>query len=265
MQCGFTQIGLMLNIIPIPALKDNYIWLLHDGRHAAAVDPSEAAPVLAYLRHHGLSLSAILCTHHHGDHVGGIAELCEVYNVPVYGPGEERIPGITRPLAGGDVVDLPELGLKLDVLDIRGHTRGHIAYLQPGGVFCGDTLFGCGCGRLFEGTMEQLHNSLQRLAELPDDTHVYCAHEYTEANIRFALACEPGNERLRQRQADTRSLRAAGQPSLPSTIALEKATNPFLRCTQPEVIHAAQQSGGAIGTSELAVFSALRNWKNHFS
>jgi hydroxyacylglutathione hydrolase len=186
----------------------------------------------------------------------------------VYGPRQENIPGVTVPLAEGDTVKIPELGLKLDVIDVRGHTRGHIAYLlsgSPGSVFCGDTLFGCGCGRLFEGTMEQLHHSLQRLAALPGDTRVYCAHEYTEANIRFALACEPGNEPLQQRAADTHALRTAGKPSLPSTIDLEKATNPFLRCTEPEVIRAAQQSGHAAESSEFEVFGALRNWKNHFS
>ncbi|MBI1175268.1 MAG: hydroxyacylglutathione hydrolase [Sideroxydans sp.] len=259
----------MLNIIPIPAFTDNYIWLLHNRRHAVAVDPGETAPVLAFLQQHGLALSAILCTHHHGDHIGGIAGLCEVYNVPVYGPREENIAGVTAPLADGDQVELPEFGIRLDVLDIRGHTRGHIAYLLPGNptsIFCGDTLFGCGCGRLFEGTMEQLFNALQRLAQLPDDTRVYCAHEYTAANIRFALACEPGNARLRQREAETRALRAAGQPTLPTSIALEKATNPFLRCSEPEVIHAARQSSGStLEDSEFAVFSALRSWKNHFS
>jgi hydroxyacylglutathione hydrolase len=255
----------MLDIYPIPAFTDNYIWLLHNGRHAVAVDPGEAAPVLAYLEQYNLDLSAILCTHHHGDHVGGIAELCKVYNVPVYGPREEHISGVTVPLAEGDRISLPEPDLKFDVIDIRGHTRGHIGYLLPGSVFCGDTLFGCGCGRLFEGTMEQLYHSLQRLAGLPGNTRVYCAHEYTEANIRFALACEPGNERLKQRAADTHALRATGIPSLPSTIALEKATNPFLRCNQPEVILAAQQFGHATESSEFAVFSALRNWKNNFS
>lgn len=258
----------MLDIIPVPAFTDNYIWLLHDGRHAVAVDPGEAAPVITALERHGLALSAILCTHHHGDHIGGVAELRGLYNVPVYGPRLENIPGVTHPLAEGDKVSLTEPALELGVIDIRGHTRGHIGYLLPGNpasVFCGDTLFGCGCGRLFEGTMQELHTALQRLAQLPDDTRVYCAHEYTAANIRFALACEPGNERIRQREADTRALRAAGKPSLPSTIGLEKATNPFLRCTEAEVIHAAQQSGGAAKTSEFAVFSALRNWKNRFS
>ncbi len=256
----------MLDIIPIPALRDNYIWTLHNGQHAVVVDPGEAAPVLSWLGARQITLTAILCTHHHGDHTGGISELLEVYNVPVYAPHSESIPGTTRPLIEGDIVNLPELGISLKVLDIRGHTRGHIAYLLPGntGIFCGDTLFGCGCGRIFEGTAEQLHRALLRLAALPDDTQVYCAHEYTEANIRFALVCDPDNVRLKQRAAATRSLRAANQPTLPSTIGLEKATNPFLRCSEPAIMRAAHQSGNFADSSELAVFTALRSWKDQF-
>jgi len=260
----------MPDIFPIPALRDNYIWALHNRQRAVVVDPGEAAPVLSWLQAQQLSLAAILCTHHHGDHIGGIAELAEVYNVPVYAPRAENIPGTTHPLAEGDSVHLPELGVALKVLDIRGHTRGHIAYLNlenPGGdnyVFCGDTLFGCGCGRLFEGTAEQLYHALQRLAALPDNTRVYCAHEYTEANIRFALACEPGNARLQQRAVEARALRAAGNPTLPSTLALEKATNPFLRCGEAEIISAARQQGCS-ENSALAVFTALRSWKDHFT
>ncbi len=255
----------MFDIVPIPALRDNYIWAIHARKHAVIVDPGEAEPVMRFLRTRNLGLAAILCTHHHGDHTAGIAELCEVYNVPVYGPRAESIPGTTHPVAEGDTVDLPEAGIRLSVLDIRGHTRGHVAYLGEGNVFCGDTLFGCGCGRLFEGTAEQLFLALQRLAHLPDTTRVYCAHEYTEANIRFALACEPGNPRLQQRAAEARAMRAAGVPTLPSTIALEKATNPFLRCTQPEIVGAARQFGGAAASDELSVFAALREWKNHFA
>ncbi len=254
----------MFDITPIPALRDNYIWALHNGRHAAVVDPGEAAPALAWLKARKLELAAILCTHHHGDHTGGIAELCEVYNVPVYAPHAEAIPGTTRPLAGGDQVMLPELDAFLEVLDIRGHTRGHLAYLGKGFVFCGDTLFGCGCGRLFEGTMAELHGALQRLAALPGDTRVYCAHEYTEANIRFALACEPENARLLARAAEVHALREADKPTLPTTIAVEKATNPFLRCTEPAVIAAAARATGMPVADELAVFTALRAWINHF-
>jgi hydroxyacylglutathione hydrolase len=254
----------MFNIVPIPALRDNYIWALHNDRHAVIVDPAEAAPVLSFLKMRNVKLAAILCTHHHNDHTGGIAELLEVYNVPVYAPRAENIFGATHPVEGGDTVQLPELGVSLEVLDVRGHTRGHIAYYGQGSVFCGDTLFGCGCGRLFEGTAAQLFDSLQRLAQLPDDTKVCCAHEYTETNIRFALACEPDNPRLRKRAAETRTQRASGMPTVPSTIALEKATNPFLRCKEEEIIHSAQQFSGSGESSELAIFTALRKWKDHF-
>lgn len=255
----------MLQIDPIPAFDDNYIWTLYGERHAVVVDPGEAAPVLAWLNARQRVLSGILCTHHHGDHVGGIAELCAVYNVPVYAPRAENIAGTTNPVAEGDSVTLPELDVTLGVMDIRGHTRGHVGYLGEGYVFCGDTLFGCGCGRLFEGSMNELHHALQRLAALPDDTRVYCAHEYTESNIRFALVCEPDNASLQQRADETHALRATGRPSVPSTIALEKATNPFLRCAEPAVIRAAQTHGEvAESGGELAVFSALRRWKDHF-
>lgn len=258
----------MLNIIPIPAFKDNYIWMLHNQRHAVAVDPGDAMPVRAWLDAHGIKLAAILCTHHHSDHSGGICELVEVYNVPAYGPRHENIPCIGHAVGEGDIVHIKELDTMLDVLDIPGHTRGHVAYqfsvLGVYGLFCGDTLFGCGCGRIFDGTPAQMMHSLQRLAHLPDNTQVYCAHEYTEANIRFALACEPGNAKLKQRAADARALCADGQPTLPSTIGLEKATNPFLRCSQPEIVRAAQDNGLALPCYELDVFAALREWKNHF-
>ncbi len=266
----------MLTIIPIPALKDNYIWTLHDQQHAVVVDPGDAAPVRAYLDAHQLKLTAILCTHHHNDHTGGVGELVELYNVPVYGPRQETIPRISHALAEGDVVELPQLHIKLNVLDIPGHTRGHIAFLIPGntgilgnmggagGVFCGDTLFGCGCGRIFEGTAAQLFQSLQKLTRLADDTLVYCGHEYTEANIRFALACEPDNTRLKQRQTEAQALRAAGRPTLPSTIALEKATNPFLRCTEPDIIATALRMTNINQADETSIFTALRGWKDHF-
>ena len=256
----------MLNIIPIPAFKDNYIWTLHDRQHAVVVDPGDAAPVRAWLDAQQLKLAAILCTHHHNDHVGGICDLAQLYNVPVYGPRHENIPCLNHAVGEGDMVKIAELDMQLNVLDIPGHTRGHVAYLIEGAVFCGDTLFGCGCGRLFEGTAAQLHHSLQRLSQLPDDTRLYCAHEYTEANIGFALACEPGNARLKQRQADTHTLRAAGQPTLPSTIALEKATNPFLRCNEPEIIRSVERHIGnkLAPSNEVAVFTALREWKNTF-
>ena len=254
----------MLTILPIPALKDNYIWILHNRQHAVVVDPGDATPVRAYLNAHELLLTAILCTHHHHDHTGGISELVQVYNVPVYGPQHENVPCISRRLGEGEALELAELNIRLEVIDIPGHTRGHIGFVGAGGVFCGDTLFGCGCGKLFEGTAEQLLTALQRLAKLPDDTQVYCGHEYTEANIRFALVCEPANKNLQLRQTATLALRTAGHPSLPSTIALEKATNPFLRCTELDVIASVQRMSPTQQTDEISIFTALRAWKDSF-
>ena len=253
----------MFNIVAIPALRDNYIWAIRKDQYAAVVDPGEAAPVLAFLDAHGLQLNAILCTHRHADHTGGIAELREVYNVPVYGRCHPGNPFISHDLHEGDRLRLDAFGLIFDILEIPGHLDDHLAFVAPGVLFCGDVLFGAGCGRNFEGTLAQLFHSLQRLASLPDDTRVYCAHEYTAANLRFALACEPGNPAVQQRIAEVGRLRSANLPTLPSSIALEKATNPFLRCTQPELIRTLQQRGLA-DTNELSVFTALREWRNHF-
>jgi hydroxyacylglutathione hydrolase len=253
----------MFKITAVPALQDNYIWVIHNDLHAAAVDPGEAAPVLAFLDAHGLQLEAILCTHRHADHIGGIAELRGVYNVPVHGRRHPGNPHITRDLHEGDRLRLDTFGIVFDILEIPGHLDDHIAFIAPQTLFCGDVMFGGGCGRNFEGTLAQLHHSLQRLAALPDDTRVYTAHEYTAANLRFALACEPDNPDIRQRIAETRLLRAASLPTLPSTIAQEKATNPFLRCAQPEIIQTLQRRG-LTDTSELAVFTALREWRDHF-
>jgi hydroxyacylglutathione hydrolase len=261
----------MINITPIPAFNDNYIWALHDAESAVLVDPGDASPARAWLEERALKLTAILCTHHHRDHVGGICQLEQLYNAPVYGPQHEIIPCLNHALGEGMRVEIAEPHMRLEVLDIFGHTRGHIAYLMsdPHGadaLFCGDTLFGCGCGRLFEGTAAQLYGSLQRLARLPDDTQVYCAHEYTEANIRFALVCEPGNAALRQRQSDAAATRARGLPTLPSSIALELATNPFLRCDQPEIIHSVEQHIGhkLVPSDQQTTFAALREWRNGF-
>jgi hydroxyacylglutathione hydrolase len=258
----------MFEITAIPALQDNYIWAIHDDRHAAVVDPGESGPVLAFLKTRSLRLDAILCTHRHADHIGGIAKLREVYNVPVYGRRHPKNPHITGDLREGGQLKLAAPGIEFDIIDIPGHLDDHIAFIAPDILFCGDVLFGAGCGRNFEGTLAQLHHSLQRLAQLPDSTRAYCAHEYTAANLRFALACEPDNPALHQRIAATQQLRAANLPTLPSTIALEKATNPFLRCTQPEIIRTLQQRGlidtTELGVSELGVFTALREWKNRF-
>lgn len=253
----------MFKITAVPALRDNYIWVIHNHRHAVALDPGEAAPLLAFLTEHGLQLEAILCTHRHTDHTGGIAKLREVYNVPAYGRRHPGNPHITDDLREGGRLELDIFGIAFDILEIPGHTDDHIAFAAPGLLFCGDVLFGAGCGRNFEGTLAQLHHSLQRLAQLPDATGVYCAHEYTAANLRFALACEPGNAAIQQRIAEVERQHAANQPSLPSSIALEKATNPFLRCTQPELIRTLQRRGLA-DTSEIGVFTALREWRNNF-
>jgi hydroxyacylglutathione hydrolase len=250
-------------IAAIPALKDNYIWAIHDDHRVAVVDPGEAAPVLAFLKARGLQLDSILCTHRHNDHIGGIAKLREVYNVPVYGRRHPDNPHITHDLREGGQLKLDAFGILFDVIEIPGHLDDHIAFIAPDTLFCGDVLFGAGCGRNFEGTPAQLHHSLQRLAQLPDSTRVYCAHEYTAANLRFALACEPDNVAIQQRFAATQQLRATNQITLPSTIALEKATNSFLRCTQPEIIHTLLHRG-LTDTTELGVFTALREWRNHF-
>ena len=253
----------MFDIIRIPAFKDNYIWLLRKGTSAVVVDPGDASPVLEVLEREGLILTAILITHHHADHQGGVARLLAHFRVEVFGPATESITGLTRPLCGGVTICLESLAAEFNVIAVPGHTRGHIAYYGSGCLFCGDTLFTAGCGRLFEGSPVQMHDSLTQLAALPDQTAVYCAHEYTEANLRFALAIEPGNKHLQQRIGDVAAARANGLATVPSTIALEKATNPFLRCSEPEVIAAAQKkSAHARGTVE--VFSALREWKNNF-
>ena len=255
-----------MKLLPLPAFTDNYIWMLHDGRQAIVVDPGEAAPVEQALHRWGLTLQAILVTHHHADHVGGVDALRAATGAQVFGPARERIPEPLVRLAQGDTVEV--LGLRFSVLDVPGHTAGHIAFFAPdapGGplLFCGDTLFGAGCGRLFEGTPAQMHASLARLAALPDDTKVYCAHEYTEANLRFAVAVEPGNAALRARVERVAALCAAGLPSVPSTLGEEMATNPFLRCTEPDVI-AAAQAHGAVDASPVAIFAAIRGWRNNF-
>ncbi len=259
----------------VPALVDNYIWLLHAGpeaRQALAVDPGEAEPLEQALDAQGLSLETILVTHHHGDHVGGIARLRQRWpGVRVVGPGAESIDGLTERVRGGDRV--MALGQAWRVLDVPGHTAGHVAYVLDAPsdgsapvLFCGDTLFAAGCGRLFEGTPAQMQASLALLAALPPSTRVCCTHEYTLDNLRFACSVEPDSAALRQRQADCLALRQQGRPTLPSTLAVEQATNPFLRWAEPGVIQAAMQRAPqpAAGTDPVAVFTALRAWKNVF-
>jgi hydroxyacylglutathione hydrolase len=252
----------MLEIVPVKAFKDNYIWTLRDGKHAAVVDPGDARPVIEYLTREKLELAAILATHHHADHVGGIPELLARGRVPVYGPRGEPIESLTRAVSEGDTVTIPELDLSFAVLDIPGHTRAHIAYYGAECLFCGDTLFACGCGRVFEGTPGQMYASLEKLRALPDSTKVYCGHEYTLANIGFARSVEPGNAALDAREARDRGLREAGKPTLPATLGEEKATNPFLRCLEPAVIESANKYLGARAADPVRVFAAIRDWKN---
>ncbi|MCC6657616.1 MAG: hydroxyacylglutathione hydrolase [Rhodocyclaceae bacterium] len=253
-----------MDIHALRAFEDNYIWLLREGRRIVAVDPGEAAPVLRYIDEQGVDLAAILLTHHHGDHCGGVAGLLQRQAVDVYGPAHEAIAGVSIAVGEGDIVELPGLPASFRVIDVPGHTRGHVAYYGQGALFCGDTLFGCGCGRLFEGTAQQMWASLCKLAALPPDTRVYCAHEYTLSNIRFALAVEPGNAALEARAASVAALRAADQPSVPSQLAMEMETNPFLRCSVEAVAGAASRRSGRPLSRGVEVFTALREWKNVF-
>ncbi len=256
-----------MNLVALPAFSDNYVWMLHDGVSALVVDPGDATPVQAALDAQGLALAGILVTHHHPDHVGGIAALRPRLQGPVFGPARETIPAPYTPVQAGSAVRL--LGLDFSVIEVPGHTAGHVAYWWAGDaaqaplLFCGDTLFSAGCGRLFEGTPAQMHASLSALAALPAATRVCCAHEYTEGNLRFAAAVEPDNAVVAAHIARCRALRAGGQPTLPSTLALELQINPFMRCAQPSVIAAAQAQGAA-NDSGPDVLGALREWKNRF-
>jgi hydroxyacylglutathione hydrolase len=256
-----------MKLIPLPAFSDNYIWLLHDGSQALVVDPGEAAPVFEALQREGLQLRSILVTHHHADHVGGVAELREATGAEVFGPAAEAMPEPIVRVAGGEVARA--LGLDFQVIDVPGHTAGHIAYYHPAidgapVLFCGDTLFSGGCGRLFEGTPAQMLDSLDRLAALPGDTRVCCAHEYTLSNLRFARAVEPGNAELIHYLAHCEALRADNRPTLPAKLAQERAINPFLRSREPAVVAAARARDADQSTSEAGVFAVLRQWKNEF-
>lgn len=253
-----------ITVTAIPAFSDNYIWLLSKGgSRCAVVDPGDAKPVLAELRKRGLVLDTILLTHHHADHTGGVQQLVAETGASVYGPPDKRIGGLTSSLADHEVLDLPAMGLTFQVMDVPGHTSSHIAFFGHGSLFCGDTLFSVGCGRMFEGTPEQMQVSLDRIAKLPPETRVFCAHEYTLSNCDFARAVEPGNTELARRASEVEAFRAAGRITLPSTLGEELAVNPFLRTREPDVVQAAQKrdSSAAPGASTFAV---IRAWKDGF-
>lgn len=253
-----------LNITAIPAFADNYIWLLTAGGSACAVvDPGDADPVLAVLANKGLDLQYILLTHHHPDHTGGVGELLRRFPAIVFGPDDPRIPYKQQICRQGDRVKLPELDAKFQVLEVPAHTSSHIAFFGEHSLFPGDTLFSIGCGRLFEGTAADMQQSLDKLAALPADTRVYCAHEYTQSNCAFALQVEPANAALVSRAAEVDRLRAAGQITLPSTLGDELAANPFLRTRQSGVLEAARKIDPKAmpGSSTMAV---IRAWKDRF-
>ena len=255
-----------MNLVALPAFTDNYLWMLHDGRHAIVVDPGDAAPVAQALDAHDLTLVGIVVTHHHGDHIDGINALRPRLQGPVWGPATERIPEPFLPMRDGDSVEL--LGTRFEVIDVPGHTAGHIAFFgQPAGeapiLFCGDTLFSGGCGRLFEGTAAQMHASLSRLAALPGDTRVCCAHEYTLSNLRFANAVEPDNIDLQHYTAQCQTLRAAGQATIPTTIGTERRINPFLR-SREESVRRSLLAINPVLKDDAEAFAVLREWKNRF-
>lgn len=258
----------MLTVYAIPALESNYFWLLQPSPDKPAVyilDPGDAQPVLHYLQHHQLQLAGVIITHHHWDHTGGINDLLAHFPVPVYGPDSPRIPQVTHQLSEGETLTLPDL--RLEVLAVPGHTLDHLAYVyqdtQPPKLFCGDTLFAGGCGRMFEGQPDQMLASLNKLAALPETTEVYCSHEYTLANLQFAINVEPDNADLQARLQQTQQLREQHLMTLPSTIALERRTNPFLRCHLPAIRTAAESYAKAPLASDAAVFATIRRWKDH--
>ena len=256
----------MLKITEVRAFADNYIWLVHaprDPQQVVAVDPGDAAPVTRALADHGLKLAGILMTHHHADHVGGVSELIRTHGVPAFGPATEKVPGEPTRLREGDVAAFAALGLSFEVLDIPGHTAGHIAYVGHDAVFCGDTLFSAGCGRLFEGTAEQMVVSLAKLAALPEDTQVYCAHEYTVANLKFSLAVEPENTEAAAHLGFCQAQRSRDEATVPSNIRRERNVNPFLRCHQQTVKQAAEDRAGR-RLNPTEVFAVIRQWKDAY-
>lgn len=254
------------HITPIASLKDNYIWAIinEKTRHVAIVDPGDALPVLDFLAKNQLKLAAILVTHHHWDHTNGIAGLLAENEVPVIGAAISHLTFLTDRVHDNENIHIDNIAQSFTALTIPGHTLDHVAFYAPGILFCGDTLFAAGCGRAFEGTPSQLFQSLQRMAALPENTNVFCAHEYTENNLRFAQTVEPANAAIKTRYAEVVTLRAKNLPTLPSMLKIEKVTNPFLRCEIPEVITAAEKYAGESLSNPAAVFAVLREWKNQF-
>lgn len=252
----------MLVIKSIPAFRDNYIWLIQNSdNRCAVVDPGDASPVLNYLRQHDLILETILITHHHADHTGGVTELQRHYpKINIVGPDNDPVAGLTHSVSGDEQFEL--FGTTFRVLDLPGHTLGHIGYVGDGKLFCGDVLFSAGCGRIFEGTAEQMFESLQKIAMLPDETEIFPAHEYTSNNITFALATEPGNEALLFYREKVNRLRTDDQPTLPTTLSQEKQINPFLRTEAPGIVRSV--ANRTADSSAIAIFTALRRWKDDF-
>ena len=256
-----------LNVRPVRAFSDNYIWLIDSPRaptQVVVVDPGDAAPVIAELQRSGASLAAILLTHHHPDHIGGVPDLLRHREVPVIGPDDTRIAQRTRTVHDGERCDLPDLGLTFQTLQVPGHTLSHIAFWGHGALFCGDTLFSAGCGRMFEGTPSQMNGSLNKLRNLPPNTRVFCGHEYTAANLRFALTVDPSNGAALEYLDRVAQVRASGDPTLPSTMELENRVNPFLRCDDPIIATAAAAHAGKSLKDAAEVFGVLRAWKDQF-
>lgn len=256
----------MTLVLHAPAFRDNYIWLVPDPGHRAAIviDPGDAGPVRTALATHGLTIAAIFCTHHHADHSGGILALAQGTEIPVYGPAREVVPGVTHPVSEGDEVRVAGFPEHFQVLDIPGHTAGHIAYFDDERLFSGDTLFSAGCGRVFEGTPAQLFESLEKLAALPAGLEVYCGHEYTLKNLEFALTIEPHNPVLIDYYRKIGRLRERNEPSLPSSLGLERQINPFLRVRETQVQEAVMRRTGRKSDTPAAIFATLRRWKDDF-